>query len=68
MGQRCCRSGLARLGGISLGVIGVETRTVENLIPASPANPNSAAPLIQDRGQFLASKLRLQDCSSSFTQ
>ncbi|CAI4767824.1 AQG_2a_G0047460.mRNA.1.CDS.1 [Saccharomyces cerevisiae] len=43
--------GRARLGGIPLGVIGVETRTVENLIPADPANPNSAETLIQEPGQ-----------------
>lgn len=43
--------GRARLGGIPLGVIGVETRTVENLIPADPANPDSTESLIQEAGQ-----------------
>ncbi|CCF60308.1 hypothetical protein KAFR_0J02440 [Kazachstania africana CBS 2517] len=43
--------GRARLGGIPLGVIAVETRTVENLIPADPANPNSTETLIQEAGQ-----------------
>ncbi|KAK6460286.1 acetyl-coenzyme-A carboxylase [Scheffersomyces coipomensis] len=43
--------GRARLGGIPMGVIGVETRTVENLIPADPANPDSTEMLIQEAGQ-----------------
>ena len=43
--------GRARLGGIPLGVIAVETRTVENLIPADPANPESQESLIQEAGQ-----------------
>ncbi|PHH66182.1 hypothetical protein CDD81_245 [Ophiocordyceps australis] len=33
--------GRARLGGIPMGVIGVETRSIENIIPADPANPDS---------------------------
>eukprot|EP01133_Synstelium_polycarpum_P019716 gene19716-23611_t len=33
--------GRARLGGIPVGVIGVETRTIEKVIPADPANPLS---------------------------
>lgn len=32
-----------RLGGIPLGVIAVETRTVEVTIPADPANLDSEA-------------------------
>lgn len=43
--------GRARLGGIPFGVIGVETRAVENLIPADPANPDSTEVLIQEAGQ-----------------
>lgn len=43
--------GRARLGGIPIGVIGVETRTVDNLIPADPANPDSTEQLIQEAGQ-----------------
>ena len=43
--------GRARLGGIPLGVIAVETRTVETLIPADPANPQSTETLIQQAGQ-----------------
>ena len=34
----CCR-----LGGLPVGVIAVETRTVEVTIPADPANPDSEA-------------------------
>ncbi|EGG25342.1 acetyl-CoA carboxylase [Cavenderia fasciculata] len=33
--------GRARLGGIPVGVIGVETRTIEKVVPADPANPLS---------------------------
>jgi acetyl-CoA carboxylase / biotin carboxylase 1 len=33
--------GRARLGGINVGVIAVETRTVEQRIPADPGNPES---------------------------
>ncbi|XP_076855025.1 acetyl-CoA carboxylase isoform X2 [Brachyhypopomus gauderio] len=43
--------GRARLGGIPLGVIAVETRTVEVAIPADPANPDSEAKLVQQAGQ-----------------
>lgn len=43
--------GRARLGGIPMGVIGVETKVVENLIPADPANPLSTEFLIQEAGQ-----------------
>lgn len=43
--------GRARLGGIPIGVIGVETRAVENLIPADPANPDSTEVMIQEAGQ-----------------
>lgn len=43
--------GRARIGGIPLGVIAVETKTVENMIPADPANPTSTETLIQEAGQ-----------------
>ncbi|ODV86304.1 hypothetical protein CANARDRAFT_6793 [[Candida] arabinofermentans NRRL YB-2248] len=43
--------GRARLGGIPMGVIGVETRMVENLSPADPANPDSTEVLVQEAGQ-----------------
>lgn len=43
--------GRARLGGIPLGVIAVETKMVENLIPADPANPDSTESLVQEAGQ-----------------
>lgn len=33
--------GRARLGGIPMGVIAVESRSVENVTPADPANPDS---------------------------
>lgn len=43
--------GRARLGGIPIGVIGVETRAVDNLVPADPANPDSTEQTIQEAGQ-----------------
>ncbi|ROT38258.1 acetyl-CoA carboxylase [Sodiomyces alkalinus F11] len=42
--------GRARLGGIPMGVIAVETRTVENVIPADPANPDSIEQVVQEAG------------------
>ncbi|XP_063000242.1 acetyl-CoA carboxylase 2 isoform X2 [Elgaria multicarinata webbii] len=44
-------AGRARLGGIPVGVIAVETRTVELAVPADPANPDSEAKIIQQAGQ-----------------
>ncbi|XP_053336754.1 acetyl-CoA carboxylase 2 isoform X2 [Clarias gariepinus] len=43
--------GRARLGGIPLGVIAVETRTVEVTVPADPANLDSEARIVQQAGQ-----------------
>ncbi|NXY64371.1 ACAC carboxylase, partial [Callaeas wilsoni] len=43
--------GRARLGGIPVGVVAVETRTVELSIPADPANLDSEAKVIQQAGQ-----------------
>ncbi|XP_056144354.1 acetyl-CoA carboxylase [Lampris incognitus] len=43
--------GRARLGGIPLGVIAVETRTVELTVPADPANLDSESKLLQQAGQ-----------------
>lgn len=42
--------GRARLGGIPLGVIGVETRSVENITPADPANPDSIEQVSNEAG------------------
>lgn len=44
------RCGRARLGGIPLGVIAVETRTVTVSVPADPANLDSEAKLVQQAG------------------
>ncbi|XP_040859615.1 acetyl-CoA carboxylase 2 isoform X2 [Ochotona curzoniae] len=44
-------TGRARLGGIPVGVIAVETRTMEVAIPADPANLDSEAKVIQQAGQ-----------------
>ena len=42
--------GRARLGGIPMGVIAVETRSVENVTPADPANPDSTEMITQEAG------------------
>uniref|UniRef100_D3ZBE2 acetyl-CoA carboxylase n=1 Tax=Rattus norvegicus TaxID=10116 RepID=D3ZBE2_RAT len=44
-------TGRARLGGIPVGVIAVETRSVEVAVPADPANLDSEAKIIQQAGQ-----------------
>lgn len=43
-------TGRARLGGIPVGVIGVETRSVENVSPADPANPDSIEQVTMEAG------------------
>ncbi|KAI7535635.1 Acetyl-CoA, partial [Hortaea werneckii] len=42
--------GRARLGGIPMGVIGVETRSIENITPADPANPDSMEQVSMEAG------------------
>jgi len=44
-------AGRARLGGIPIGVIAVETRMVEQRIPADPANPESREAILPQAGQ-----------------
>lgn len=44
-------TGRARLGGIPMGVIAVETRTMEAVIPADPANMDSQQQTLQQAGQ-----------------
>ncbi|XP_048240447.1 acetyl-CoA carboxylase-like isoform X4 [Haliotis rufescens] len=43
--------GRARLGGIPLGVVSVETRSVEVVVPADPANIDSESKATQQAGQ-----------------
>jgi acetyl-CoA carboxylase/biotin carboxylase 1 len=43
--------GRARLGGIPMGVIAVETRTIERVVPADPANPASFEQRFMEAGQ-----------------
>ncbi|KAF8075011.1 cytosolic acc1, acetyl-CoA carboxylase [Lyophyllum atratum] len=43
--------GRARLGGVPMGVIAVETRTIERIVPADPANPASFEQRIMEAGQ-----------------
>ncbi|KMU75619.1 acetyl-CoA carboxylase [Coccidioides immitis RMSCC 3703] len=42
--------GRARLGGIPMGVIAVETRSVDNITPADPANPDSMEMVTTEAG------------------
>lgn len=44
-------TGRARLGGINVGVIAVETRLVEQRIPADPGNPESRESILPQAGQ-----------------
>jgi acetyl-CoA carboxylase carboxyltransferase component len=44
-------AGRARLGGIPVGVIAVETRTTELIIPADPANLDSETKVVSQAGQ-----------------
>ena len=46
-----CVTGRARLGGIPVGVIAVETRTSELIIPADPANLDSETKVVSQAGQ-----------------
>ncbi|ORX97892.1 acetyl-CoA carboxylase [Basidiobolus meristosporus CBS 931.73] len=43
-------TGRARLGGIPIGVIAVETRTIEHITPADPANANSEEQILVEAG------------------
>jgi len=45
--------GRGRLGGIPFGAIAVETRQVEQVIPADPADPNSRESILPQAGQVL---------------
>ncbi|KAI9033938.1 acetyl-CoA carboxylase [Phycomyces nitens] len=42
--------GRARLGGIPMGVVAVESRTVENIVPADPANADSTEQVFMEAG------------------
>lgn len=44
-------TGRARLGGIPVGVIAVETQTVERVVPADPGSPDSSEQSIPQAGQ-----------------
>jgi len=44
-------TGRGRLGGINVGVIAVETRVVEQKIPADPGNPESRESILPQAGQ-----------------
>jgi len=45
--------GRGRLGGISMGAIAVETRLVDKVVPADPADPNSRESVQPQAGQVL---------------
>lgn len=44
-------TGRARLGGLPVGIIAVETATVQKQIPADPGMPDSSEQLIPQPGQ-----------------
>jgi acetyl-CoA carboxylase/biotin carboxylase 1 len=48
--------GRGRLGGIPMGAIAVETRLVEQVIPADPADPNSREAVLPQAGKFQTSE------------
>ena len=51
--------GRARLGGVPMGVIAVETRTIERIVPADPANATSQEQHIMEAGQVRDTLLRM---------
>ncbi|CAH2056096.1 unnamed protein product, partial [Iphiclides podalirius] len=63
-------AGRARLGGIPVGVIAVETRTVELTLPADPANLDSEAKTVQQAGQvwFPDSAYKTAQAINDFTR
>lgn len=48
---KTCVCGRARLGGYPMGVVAVEGRTVEQIVPADPANETSKELVLQKAGQ-----------------
>lgn len=46
-------TGRGRLGGIPMGAIAVETRLVDKVVPADPADPNSREAILPQAGQVL---------------
>ncbi|KAL5009691.1 hypothetical protein ScPMuIL_011996 [Solemya velum] len=62
--------GRARLGGIPLGVVSVETRMVELTVPADPANLDSETKVIQQAGQvwFPDSAYKTAQCIQDFNR
>jgi len=49
-GKTVC-TGRARLGGMPVGVVSVETRTMSMTVPADPADPESSAQVLAQAGQ-----------------
>ncbi|XP_053202232.1 acetyl-CoA carboxylase-like isoform X2 [Panonychus citri] len=62
--------GRARLGGIPLGVVSVETRKTEVIIPADPANPTSETKVLSQAGQvwFPDSAFKTAQCINDFNR
>ena len=62
--------GRARLGGIPVGAVAVETRTVEQIIPADPANIESDTKVTQQAGQvwFPDSAYKTSQCIRDFNR
>jgi acetyl-CoA carboxylase/biotin carboxylase 1 len=63
-------AGRARLGGINVGVIAVETRVVEQRIPADPGNPESRESIQPQAGQvwYPDSAFKTAQCINDFNR
>jgi acetyl-CoA carboxylase/biotin carboxylase 1 len=63
-------TGRARLGGINVGVIAVETRLVEQRIPADPGNPESREAIQPQAGQvwYPDSAYKTAQCIQDFNR
>ena len=54
--------GRGRLGGIPMGAIAVETRLVEQVVPADPADPNSREAVLPQAGKLDDDKIKQRIC------
>lgn len=63
-------TGRARLGGLPVGIVAVETRTVERLLPADPADPDTKEVVQQQAGQvwFPDSSFKTANAISDFNR
>lgn len=55
-------AGRARLGGLPVGVIAVETSTVTRVLPADPGMPDSCESVVPQAGQVGEDLTRVWGC------